>query len=314
MRREVPFVLLGVIGLLGSAWVLMFAARPAERSAPPAPEETVTVPEAPAMPDVWEQPPRSSDPIILSAPPEVPLGAPSVPVIAQTPIRADNRRELRELQGRLDAAQERIDALQSASDDFSKANAVVARLEDARIVFSTPVQLNIDESGRAKLELSFEQSFAEMAKTMPSLGRIEADVVKASPRMKAELIGESFSIEPTLPEEQLVTKTDGGHWVWLIKPKRSGPLTLDLTLTAIVDLGHSSVRKLLRTYDRQIVVDVTTWQRAGAFLSDNWQWMWGGLFLPGIPLLWRRVRKRQRSILIGTPYIPRAATRQNARR
>jgi hypothetical protein len=89
-----------------------------------------------------------------------------------------------------------------------------------------------------------------------------------------------------------VSKGHRAEWNWEIHPKEQGQHRLHLTLTALLETDGRSTPRAIRTFSKNIEVNVTTTQQIGIFVKNNWQWLWAAILVPIAGWLWKR-RKKQ---------------------
>jgi hypothetical protein len=112
--------------------------------------------------------------------------------------------------------------------------------------------------------------------------------------MEANLSGQGFAIEALQPDLQAVGSTQPTKWRWNVIPKNPGTHSLHLTLSAHIPLEGQDTPYVIRTFDRNIQVEVTISQRISAFIGANWQWLWAAIVVPVAGYLWRRVKKGEK--------------------
>lgn len=166
------------------------------------------------------------------------------------------------------------------TDDFLIADRALEKLEVANIAFNTPQKMNIKESTKIQLFLGLSKSSEELSNQITGPGAQESASIRVSSEMEARLTGANFSITAVKPEKQVVSRNSTTDWQWEVQPKSEGRLNLHLTLTAIVDVNGTSVQKAIRTFDREIEVEVTLKQAISSFLKTNWQWLWAAILIP----------------------------------
>jgi len=66
-------------------------------------------------------------------------------------------------------------------------------------------------------------------------------------------------------------------WQRDVAPQNAGTGQHHLTLSAIVTVNKGSLPHAIRTFDREITVQVTCGQRLSGFVGTNWQWLWSRL-------------------------------------
>ena len=106
--------------------------------------------------------------------------------------------------------------------------------------------------------------------------------------MEAQLTGSGFAIEAQEPDLQAVTSQKSTRWTWKVTPTGHGPQTLHLTLSAHIDVAGRDAPLVVRTFDRDIQVNITIPQRVSGFLQKNWQWLWAAIVVPIAGYLWKR--------------------------
>jgi len=114
---------------------------------------------------------------------------------------------------------------------------------------------------------------------------------RIAPRMTAHLVAEGADVlVQGGQEERTVSPSGTTEWSWSITPKREGKLPVTVTLTAPVIVDGRESPYEVRTFKATLVVNVTPAARIGAFIGQNWKWLWtvglpaaGGWFLS-----WRR--------------------------
>ncbi|WP_146232664.1 MULTISPECIES: hypothetical protein [Pseudomonas] len=166
------------------------------------------------------------------------------------------------------------------TDDFLAADRALEELRIANIAFNAPQKINIEDSTKIQLFLSLSNSSEELISRITAPGTQESASIRVSKEMEARLTGTNFSISAIKAERQMVTGGSTTEWEWVVQPKNEGSSTLYLTLTAIVDVNGTSVQKAIRTFDREIEVEVTLQQTISSFLKTNWQWLWAAILIP----------------------------------
>jgi len=111
--------------------------------------------------------------------------------------------------------------------------------------------------------------------------------------MQARLTGLNFEIIAVTPEEQAVSGLEDTKWKWEIKAKSSGLQKLHLTLSALVIVEGNNTYKTIRTFDKEIKVQVSIGHRITKFIIDNVKWMWTPIIFPIFVWVWRKIRKKK---------------------
>jgi hypothetical protein len=168
------------------------------------------------------------------------------------------------------------------------------------IAFNVPTMMTLNRSDDVRLLLSPSMSVEQLQKLLlEQLSRetkVEGIEVRIAPRMEARLSGTNFSILALTPEVQPVTWKEPTEWGWEVSPTEAGSQALHLTLTAILQIEGKDSTRAIRTFDRDIRVEVTWPQHISRFAAENWQWLWTTVAVPIALWVWGKRRKMQRGI------------------
>lgn len=178
---------------------------------------------------------------------------------------------------------------------------ILSSLEWGSLAFSAPERLRFEESSVVRALLSPKQTESELTEQlrsklqqMPRKQQIESATVRVSNRMRADLSGPGFDIQPITPNVQAVRYQSPTSWDWSVVPVQSGSQTLYLTVSALVEVSGEPTPITLKTYERQILIVITPRQRVTDFVSKNWQWLWATLLAPAAVYAWKRTRMTAR--------------------
>jgi hypothetical protein len=120
-------------------------------------------------------------------------------------------------------------------------------------------------------------------------GGIEGARIKVASLMQAHLEGNNFDVKPITPEEQPISSEVTTEWLWEAKPKSEGIHSLNLTLNAKLLVQNTATYRTIRTFYKEIRVEVTKPQQIKRFIKDNWQWLWTVILAPVCIWLWKKV-------------------------
>jgi hypothetical protein len=168
---------------------------------------------------------------------------------------------------------------------------VVRELDWGNIAYDPPPRMKLGEPATVELLLSPSASIAELQAQLDEARNPEGATVQVSNRMEAQLSGLGFSIEALTPGVQAITSRKPTRWAWDIQPTDHGGQRLHLALSAHIDVANRDTPLVVRTFDREIEVEITAAQRTSTFLENNWQWLWAAVLVPVTTFLWRRHRK-----------------------
>lgn len=179
-------------------------------------------------PEVASTAPGSAPTPALPAPP-VP-----VPVVAATPAPAT-----------------------PSPDTPAGIDALLDKLAAGALAFNAPESLALQEAGVIQLLLSPSLTKEQLAALIREPGAVKTATLKISSSMEAKLTsGPVFSIQAISPEEQMISQAEPTEWRWNVTPLQPGKHRLHLVVNAIVKVGESEKRRMLKTFDREIQVMV----------------------------------------------------------
>ncbi len=176
----------------------------------------------------------------------------------------------------------------SALADHFRIDEILASLEWGNIAFNTPQSMNLGDTAIIQLVLGLDTKIEDLKQKIEATGKKEGASIRVSDRMEARLSGPNFAITAIAPEIQPVSRSESTNWEWEVKPQGQGHQNLHLTLSAVIEIDGTSTRKLIRTFSRDIEVEVTRRQWIAAFLEKNWQWLWTAALVPIAGWLWSR--------------------------
>lgn len=172
---------------------------------------------------------------------------------------------------------------------------IVEKLEWGNIVFNAPQKMQFDSPEQIELLLSLKKTVQELQTELNRHPEIESDRVRISNRMEARLSGKGFKIEALVPELQAVSGEETTKWKWEVIPTDYGSQRLHLTLTAIISISDKEAPRVIRTFDKNIEVEITLGQRIAGFIMNNWKWLWAAILVPIITFLWKFFGKTKRN-------------------
>ena len=156
----------------------------------------------------------------------------------------------------------------------------VARMQRASISYNAPTDLHLGETVEIQLLLAPRRTVAQLKKELTAIGERRGRQVKFSNRMEARLTGTNFKIESIGPEVRAVNPGTTTAWRWEVEPTETGEQELHLSLSALLFVEGVSTPYEIETFDTEIKVNVTWFDRAGDFVSGNWTWLWSVILFP----------------------------------
>lgn len=185
---------------------------------------------------------------------------------------------------------------ETVKTELSPVDLILHTMQLGNIAFNAPTSMDLDETVRIQLLLGIKQTIEELKQNIKVeiekkhlFGDIEAARIKVAPLiMQAHLEGYSFDIKSITPDEQPISSEITTEWLWEVIPKSSGIGILSLTLNAKLPIEGNSTYRTIRTFKKEIRVEVTKLQQTENFIKDNWQWLWTAIFFPMGAWLWSK--------------------------
>jgi hypothetical protein len=174
------------------------------------------------------------------------------------------------------------------------------KLEYGRSVFNPPREMTVGKAEIVTYRVVYGAETVTptlIAEITPEPNRqIITSTVKIASRMKATLKGDgtAFSITPLhSTEEKMILPNEPNDWSWSVAPNESGPHTLILALTAVIEVGDKNIAYDL-PIDRKTVNIRINWNLLAEDVVRNfWAQLIAilGFIATGIELAWRRINK-----------------------
>ncbi len=171
---------------------------------------------------------------------------------------------------------------------FATVDQALDKLEFGNIAFNTPVTINLNDTAVIQLLLDLEAATQALKKMIEAEGEKESARIQVSDRMEARLSGHNFAISAITPETQAIAHNTITEWKWEVSPKIAGRQHLHLTLSLMITIEGEPALKMVRTFDKEITVEVTVTQKISSFLKQSWQWLWAAILVPIAGWLWKQ--------------------------
>ena len=157
---------------------------------------------------------------------------------------------------------------------------ILAGLKLANIVFNTPGSIPLGESHIIHLILSTKETVENLQALIEASGEKVSAQIRVGNEMEARLTGKGFKIQAITPETQAVSGVEKTDWKWEIEPTEGGKQRLHLTMSAILTVEGKQVPRVIRTFERNIEIEVTWSRQVADFVANNWQWLWATILVP----------------------------------
>lgn len=164
---------------------------------------------------------------------------------------------------------------------------VVGQLYEANAVFAIPGVANIKEEIRAQLIIDPVKTLEELKGLVTAGPVMAAESIKISRIAVAKLDAPDFHIISSTDAEQAVAEDSPTMWTWTLRPKAGGVYSVNIVVYAEVTIDSKTTKHRIRTFDRQVAVQVTADQAVGEWIGKYWQWITTTLILPFGIWLWK---------------------------
>lgn len=170
-------------------------------------------------------------------------------------------------------------------DLFKKVQKILDSLPPANIAFNVPKSMNLAEKKGIELVLDLKKTIPELREEIEGSDLKEGYKIKVNNSMLAELKGADFDITELSPSTQVISFIETTKWKWEIEPKSKGEKELRLTLSAIIHIKGEASPRVVRTFDREIIIKVTPLQNLQLFLKE-YSLLWKIILLPVLGGVW----------------------------
>lgn len=173
-------------------------------------------------------------------------------------------------------------------------DALLAQLNWANVVFSAPANMTLQQTYEVTFLMSVAESVAELKNRLAADSNVRSDTIRVSDIMDVNLVGPNFEITPITPQQQPVSGISSNEWRWEVSPKRTGQVKLYLTVNAILTIDGQGNNKVLRTFTKNIDVDVSPQQHVANFITTHWQWLFTAIIIPLVIYLWSEKQRKKK--------------------
>ena len=281
MRTKTPAVIVAVIAVIGAVMGALLSLSSFRLQAPKAYKSPLPKADAPPPPIAYEPPAAKGH-----KPPPPEAYAPPLPQADEPPATKDHKPP----PGHAPPPPKADESLAPKGEirQIDAVDSILGKLEFGNIAFNAPKTMNLHATAVIQLLLGLEKPIDELKQMIEAAGEKEGERIHVSGRMEARLSGPNFAITAITPEIQAVSRNNVTEWKWEVKPSSAGDNYLHLTLSALLNVDGESTPREIRTFDKDIQVDVTWSQRVGSFFETNWQWLWAVILVPIAGWLWNK--------------------------
>jgi hypothetical protein len=153
----------------------------------------------------------------------------------------------------------------------------VSEISPGLVVFNPPAEMTVGH--HELISVRIMRGLIDRFSKQPLQGRGSPQTaeVRVGNFMRARLFGEGFKVTTHSDESQAVADIDFAEWLYDVLPTHSGDRTLTLQIAIRYKLANTEEITNLPVLTRDISVQVNPWWTATTFVSDNWQWFFGGI-------------------------------------
>lgn len=179
----------------------------------------------------------------------------------------------------------------SQNQNTKSKETVSSKLVNANLAFAIKDQANIKEDIKAQLLIDFNQSTKELEDKLSVKGVKISQPIEISEIVKATITAPNFDISKITEEEQIISDYKPTEWLWILKPKSIGTHEVNLSVTALIKINGKETKHHLKTFDKNILIEITEKQIVVNWVEENWKWLISTLILPLIVFFYKRNKK-----------------------
>lgn len=175
---------------------------------------------------------------------------------------------------------EEIPKLKPVIKNLPDRSSVVGQLYEANAVFAIPNAANVEDEIRAQLIIDPIKTLEELKKDV-TVGPVRsAESIQISRIVIAVLAAPDFHILSATEAEQAIAETQSTEWLWTLRPKTAGLHPVNVEVYAEVTVGPKTTKHKIRTFDKQVMVEIKPVQKLSNWWDKYWQWFFATLLIP----------------------------------
>lgn len=198
------------------------------------------------------------------------------------------------------------EAVAKPFDRKEAAEDILNQMHLAAMGFNVPRTVNLFDTFDVSLIIDLDSTPEEVAQALEKAGaagdKVTAEI-RVSRVMAAGIVTKGFDVENISSREQALWFDAPSEWKWRLTPRTTGEQSVNVSIHAKVMVGDVHVEKYIKTFERDITVDVTAEQSVMMFLSRHWQWLLSTLLIP-FGLFFYNKLKRTNELAKDTQNLP----------
>lgn len=170
------------------------------------------------------------------------------------------------------------------------------------IAYSVPSEMEVGNDYSVKVRISKQNDKTVLLvgdREIPisdNLDSVRVETITVSPIMSASLLSskKDFEITPLSTEIQNIDQDGYTEWEWNVIPLQDGENSLKLNVKIRIKEDGNDYYKDITVFQRKIKVKSNLGSSIKDFISNNWEWFMGVIFIPLFQwfwLLWKRKKE-----------------------
>ena len=161
-------------------------------------------------------------------------------------------------------------------------------LNPASFAWRPPAKAKVNHTQPVTFRIAPKGAPSNFSEGMSGSGTVEQWSGTVSARVRAQLVGPGFTIDPKDPVQHILLPGQTAEWQWFVTPTESGNQTLQLVTELVLDVNG---REETYPFYRNAMVDVAPDPIGWA--EEHWEWIFGTLLIPLAGALWKWWRGRR---------------------
>jgi hypothetical protein len=172
------------------------------------------------------------------------------------------------------------------------------------IAYSVPSEMQVGEEYSVKVRISKKNDKTVLLvgdREIPisdNLEEVKVESITISPVMSASLLSSKKDFEITSLSTDIQNIDDEGYteWAWSVIPLQGGENNLKLNVKIRIQEEGKDYYKDITVFERKIKVKSNLGSGIKDFISNNWEWFMGVIFIPlfqWLWLLWKRKKEEK---------------------
>jgi hypothetical protein len=153
-----------------------------------------------------------------------------------------------------------------AATPLSPLDEALQQMKTGTLAFNTPHEMALLEPTLIHLVLSPRSDDPSVAALVLGPGPVAVEHARYSSTVEARLTGDGFQIDEVTAASQPVSQMEPTEWRWQVTPRTPGQRSLFLNVYAVVTLDGEKHERLIKTFEREFVVEVTFWRHPWMYL------------------------------------------------